>query len=312
MISAAHEVLAPNQRCHDSQPARKVLVLPPFCFRAIANSGTMRTTLSTSSSRRKSHRWVGTLWILLGGTCWRTTTTTTHAFSSLAIIRSGTACGRGVPTTTTMTRTCAPRRVLVFLANNNNDEDNDSSDPVSRLPLMEAKLASLRLLDRPQDADAASELATQIDDAKTAAELGVRSAQLQFYDAFSRGDLEAMDRVWSTESDQDVRCIHPGMACITGRTAVMESWKSILTSSSSSQSAASSGTSSSSSSSNNPGFTIGPERTQVEIHGLVAICHCVEVTGGGVAGGTLEAVNIYKREGGSWKMTLHMAGPVFM
>ncbi|CAB9504251.1 Inherit from bactNOG: 3-dehydroquinate dehydratase [Seminavis robusta] len=153
-------------------------------------------------------------------------------------------------------------------------------DPVLRLPIMEAELAILGSDEDPTD------LKTAIGDAKTAAEFGVRRSQLEFYDAFSNGDLEAMETVWSTESD--VRCVHPGLPSIEGREAVMASWKQIF-------------------SGGKGKFSIEPARVQIEICGLTAICTCVEKAEGG---GQLEALNIYKREGGSWRMTLHMAGPV--
>ena len=97
-----------------------------------------------------------------------------------------------------------------------------------------------------------------------------------------------MEQVWSTESH--VRCVHPGMRSLEGKKVVFDSWKQIFGGGGS------------------PGkFGIEPDRARVEICGLTAICSCVEKTEGG---GQLEALNIYKREGGSWKMTLHMAGPV--
>jgi hypothetical protein len=136
------------------------------------------------------------------------------------------------------------------------------------------------------------ELESAIFDAKTAAEFGVRKAQLKFYDAFSKGDLEAMGNVWSTESH--VRCVHPGMGSLEGREKVLESWRHIFLS-------GGDGT--------DQPFQIEPDRSRVEIYGLVAICSCIEKTEGG---GNLEALNIYKREGGSWRMTLHMAGPIVM
>ena len=162
--------------------------------------------------------------------------------------------------------------------------DDDLQDPVLRLPLMEAELATLS-----SDKDS-SELETAIGDAKTAAEFGVRKSQLEFYDAFSKGDIEAMGRVWSTQSH--VRCVHPGMSSLEGRDAVMESWKQLFSSSGGGKS-----------------FSIEPARVSIDICGLTAICSCIEKTEGG---GELEALNIYKREDGSWRMTLHMAGPIVM
>ena len=102
-----------------------------------------------------------------------------------------------------------------------------------------------------------------------------------------------MDRLWSTK-DPNVRVVHPGMMSLQGRDAVMASWKQIL---------ASPGT-------GTKEFEIRPSRTQVDICGLVAICSCIESTSKG--GGNLEALNIYKREGGTWRMILHQAGPILV
>ena len=163
-------------------------------------------------------------------------------------------------------------------------------DPVLRLPLMEAKFASQ--MEDPEYNDDNKHLEKAIADAKTAAEFGVRKSQSEFYEAVSSCDMDAMSDVWSTSSQ--IRCVHPGMASVEGRKGVMDSWQryfSVPVPPSSSSSL----------------FTIQPERTQIEICGLVAICSCVEKTQGG---GQLEALNIYKRENGSWKMILHQAGPI--
>ena len=181
---------------------------------------------------------------------------------------------------------------------NSSLKDVDSSDgyqkniddPVLQLPILEAKLAS-----RTEESDVdVDDLQTAILDVKTAAEFGVRKSQSEFYEAFSNGDMDAMSDVWSKSSP--IRCVHPGMESVEGRKAVMESWKryfsvSVPPSSSSSF------------------FTIEPERVQVEIYGLIAICSCIERNEGG---GQLEALNVYRREKGSWKMTLHQAGPIMM
>ena len=47
-----------------------------------------------------------------------------------------------------------------------------------------------------------------------------------FYLAFESKDFTAMDHLWS--QSRDVICIHPGWAALTGREAVMESWRAIL------------------------------------------------------------------------------------
>ena len=162
-------------------------------------------------------------------------------------------------------------------------------DPVLRLPLIEAELAILlsNIEDTGDSSSAARrlELEEAINDAKTAAEFSVRRAQLEFYSVFSLADLDAMDKVWSREVH--VRCVHPGMASLEGREEVMQSWAEIFLSS--------------------PAFQIEPARSRIEICGRTAVCSCIEET---PDGGRLEALNIYRREGGNWRMTLHMASPV--
>lgn len=180
--------------------------------------------------------------------------------------------------------------------------DDVDRDPVLRLPLLEAELATRKECRASEqqtgdgtDTDGSGgslsddELKTAIQDAKSAAELGVRRSQIQFYDAFSEMDWAAMCNVWSKEPSA-VRCVHPGMEAVEGRDAVLESWKQIL---------------------DGPGagFSIEPDRVKIEICGLVAICSCIEKTPGG---GKMEALNVYKRENGSWRMTLHHAGPVMI
>lgn len=166
------------------------------------------------------------------------------------------------------------------------DNDDENKDPVLRLPLMEAELAILGVHDETDDRRRL-ELEEAIQNAKTAAEFGVRRAQVQFYDAFSNGNLNAMSQVWSNVTH--VRCIHPGMSSLEGRDAVMHSWAQMFSSPSS--------------------FDIEPSRARVDVCGQTAICSCIENTPNG---GKLEALNVYRREGEEWKMTLHMASIIML
>jgi hypothetical protein len=156
---------------------------------------------------------------------------------------------------------------------------SENEDPVVQLPLLEAQLANESNEGRRE------ELQSKIDNAQTAGEFGVRKAQVEFYDAFSNQDFGKMENLWAME--QDCQCIHPGMACIDGRTTILRSWSILFQSS--------------------PGFEIEPTETQMDICGSTAICRCVEAVG---PTSRLEALNIYKREQGAWKMTLHMAVPI--
>jgi hypothetical protein len=154
---------------------------------------------------------------------------------------------------------------------------------VIQLPLWEAELGV------SCDEQRTEELQTRIDNAKTASELGVRKAQLEFYNAFSNHDLERMERVWASgEEDCDCECIHPGMAGIHGREMILRSWAILFQS---------------------DVFSITPSDTTIQVCGSTAICRCVESVGESTK---LEALNIYTREEGAWKMTLHMASPIAM
>ncbi|KAI2497887.1 hypothetical protein MHU86_16625 [Fragilaria crotonensis] len=176
----------------------------------------------------------------------------------------------------------APSLVLLFSSNSNN---NIQDDPVALLPLWEAELLSSETSN-----DKRALLLERIENAKAVAEFGVRKAQFSFYDAFSNQDMESMRNVWSSSSsfpDQQVRCVHPGMPSLFGIEDVMRSWAELFMQSSA--------------------FTIQPTRTHIDISGQTALCSCIEETPGG---GQLECLNVYRREGGSWKMILHMASPI--
>ena len=159
---------------------------------------------------------------------------------------------------------------------------SSNEDSVLRLPLLEAELALIS----DESSTKSLELASAIEDAKTAAEFGVRRAQVQFYESFSNGDIDGMKATWSQEDD--IRCIHPGMSALEGQTDVMASWARIFSGES---------------------FQIEPSRVKIDIYGRTAMCSCIEETKGG---GKLEALNVYRREQGRWCMILHMASPVMM
>jgi ketosteroid isomerase-like protein len=50
-------------------------------------------------------------------------------------------------------------------------------------------------------------------------------AEVVFYEAFMRGDIEVMSALWA---DDDVVCVHPGSGIISGYESVMRSWRHIL------------------------------------------------------------------------------------
>jgi hypothetical protein len=55
---------------------------------------------------------------------------------------------------------------------------------------------------------------------------GLREANLAFYRAFERLDLEAMSKLWARSVE--VTCVHPGWDIVIGYDAVMQSWQTIF------------------------------------------------------------------------------------
>lgn len=53
-----------------------------------------------------------------------------------------------------------------------------------------------------------------------------QDAEAAFYEALERADLELMMAVWS--DDEEIVCVHPGGARLTGQDQVRESWRQIL------------------------------------------------------------------------------------
>ena len=51
-------------------------------------------------------------------------------------------------------------------------------------------------------------------------------AERAFYEAFSRGDLEALMAVWA--EDEETVCVHPGGSRFTGLAMIRESWKQLF------------------------------------------------------------------------------------
>lgn len=163
-------------------------------------------------------------------------------------------------------------------------QQQQPEDPVIGLPLMEAKLAALSHGDDDYES-LSSSLKRDIENARTAAEFGVRRAQVEFYEAFSTQNYERMKSLWSTESP--VSCIHPGMSRVEALSEILKSWQDIF---------------------QRNAFVITPLETKIQICGATAIVTCQEEIQGGTS--KVEALNIYKREDGTWRMTLHMASPV--
>ena len=109
----------------------------------------------------------------------------------------------------------------------------------------------------------------------------VLQANMDFYAAFARGDMEQMDNLWSQA--EDLTCIHPGWQALVGRHAVMESWRSILA--------------------NPPQVRCVGARAFVNATCAYVICY------EGLEEGMLVATNIFRKEEQGWCVIHHQAGP---
>ncbi|NBB82571.1 MAG: DUF4440 domain-containing protein [Alphaproteobacteria bacterium] len=108
-------------------------------------------------------------------------------------------------------------------------------------------------------------------------------ANAAFYAAFADGDANLMGRVWS--ATRPVACIHPGWETLTGREAVMASWRAILQ--------------------NPPPIEVLNPQPVVIAPGAAGLVLCNERVGGSL----LAATNVFVHEGGGWKLVHHQAGP---
>jgi ketosteroid isomerase-like protein len=115
-------------------------------------------------------------------------------------------------------------------------------------------------------------------------ELLVLAANEAFYDAFTGGDLDALDALWAERAP--VACIHPGWDALYGREEVMESWRAIL------------------------GGDHAPDvmclNPTAHVLGDAAVVICSE----SINDNNLIATNVFVREDGRWKICHHQAGPV--
>ena len=111
--------------------------------------------------------------------------------------------------------------------------------------------------------------------------VGARRANTDFYLAFAGGDLAAMERLWAQRAP--VACIHPGWSPLTGRDAVMASWRAILG---------------------------RPPAITADVVDVLVLGHAVLVLCREIIGDTVLAVsNLYVSEDGVWRMAHHHAGP---
>lgn len=118
---------------------------------------------------------------------------------------------------------------------------------------------------------------TQRDDAE------LLFANERFYTAFAGGDAEEMARLWAESGE--TCCLHPGWEPLFGRNRILASWNAILQAPP-------------------PVRCVAPRPVPTGENGGAVICW--EEIGGEF----LIATNLFRREGGEWRIVHHQAGPV--
>jgi ketosteroid isomerase-like protein len=119
----------------------------------------------------------------------------------------------------------------------------------------------------------------------------VLAANRAFYDAFEKLDMNAMERVWSARAP--ISCVHPSGGVISGRDAVLSSWREIFQATSSMR------------------FTLRGARVFVanDTAWVVLFEDMQARNGEAVVRATTQATNVFVREDGAWKLVHHHAEP---
>jgi ketosteroid isomerase-like protein len=132
-----------------------------------------------------------------------------------------------------------------------------------------------------------------------AARLEVMAANEEFYQAFERGDLDAMNALWL--DGPDTVCIHPGTMPVRGAGPISRSWAVVMA--------------------NTPYIQFFLTDVEVSVWGEpagVATLSCTEnvLTGDestgpdAFGGGKAVAVNVFVHTPAGWRLWVHHAAPI--
>ncbi len=117
-----------------------------------------------------------------------------------------------------------------------------------------------------------------------------QDAESAFYEALTKSDLDAMMAVWA--DDDDIYCVHPNGARLSGVEQVRESWRQIFDSG------------------QNLRFQL---REQQHVQGMMLSVHSVyeyiTVAGEPRPRSPVIATNVYLRTERGWRMVAHHASP---
>jgi ketosteroid isomerase-like protein len=129
-------------------------------------------------------------------------------------------------------------------------------------------------------------------DEAAAVHAAVLAANQAFYRAFEALDLPAMEAVWA--HDGPCTCLHPGWPLCAGWDEVRSSWATIFSNTAAMR------------------FEIADER--VDVRDGMAWVVCVErihsrAAAGEAMVGAVVATNVFREEGGAWKLVHHHGSP---
>ncbi len=115
-----------------------------------------------------------------------------------------------------------------------------------------------------------------------------QDAEAAFYEAFEKAELDAMMAVWA--DDDDILCVHPGGARLTGTAQVRDAWRQIFAS----------------------GQTLRFRlRHQQAVNGMTLVVHSVyeqiSVAGEARPRTPVIATNVYLHTERGWRMVVHHA-----
>lgn len=153
----------------------------------------------------------------------------------------------------------------------------------------EQPFAKLKRLERELDMaireeryGVAASLRDELSMLKMDGELGVLSANADFYRFFSEHDMDGMENLWLDVPE--AACIHPGHPPLQGYDIIIESWRKIF---------------------EGDAFEIEAENVRCRVSGGIAYVTCLEKIGNN----RLAATNVFEESEGSWKLVVHQAGP---
>lgn len=118
-----------------------------------------------------------------------------------------------------------------------------------------------------------------------------QEAEAAFYEALERGDLDAMMNVWA--EDEEIICVHPGGARLSGYALVREGWRHIFE--------------------NGTRFKVqllAMSTVHAPFFAVHSVIQQLSVVGEKHLAAPLAATNVFVRGAQGWRMIAHHASPV--